>query len=123
MKAFDFFHGIPKKLHGYDQDAVFLWDENAGDYRMTQVFDSYVKKPPVQGHLLPPADPESKGKVRELCQICEAELPLELEQYSTLDNLNQEALAWLDRSEAMVWFTIQLARYHMKCGAQSAGNC
>lgn len=61
-KAFDFFHGIPKKLV-YDQDAVFLWDENAGDYRMTQVFDSYVKSRPFKAIFCRPADPESKGKV------------------------------------------------------------
>ena len=31
-KAFEYFHGIPKEII-YDQDAVFLWDENLGAIR------------------------------------------------------------------------------------------
>lgn len=32
-KAFEYFHGVPGHII-YDQDAVFLYDENIGDYRM-----------------------------------------------------------------------------------------
>ena len=32
-KSFEYFKGIPKNII-YDQDAVFLYDENIGDYMM-----------------------------------------------------------------------------------------
>ena len=44
-KSFEYFKGIPKNII-YDQDAVFLYDENIGDYVMTAVFGSYVKSRP-----------------------------------------------------------------------------
>lgn len=113
-KAFDFFHGIPKKLV-YDQDAVFLWDENAGDYRMTQVFDSYVKSRPFKAIFCRPADPESKGKVENCVKYVKRNFLLN-RQYSTLDNLNQEALAWLDRTgNGMVHNTTCKVPYEVWC--------
>lgn len=113
-KAFDFFHGIPKKLV-YDQDAVFLWDENAGDYRMTQVFDSYVKSRPFKAVFCRPADPESKGKVENCVKYVKRNFLLN-RQYSTLDNLNQEALAWLDRTgNGMVHNTTCKVPYEVWC--------
>lgn len=95
-KAFAYFHGIPKKIV-YDQDAVFLFDENAGDYRMTQVFDSYVKSRPFKVIFCRPADPESKGKVENCVKYVKQNFLLN-RPYSNLDNLNQEALAWLERT-------------------------
>lgn len=113
-KAFDFFHGIPKKLV-YDQDAVFLWDENAGDYRMTQVFDSYVKSRPFKAIFCRPADPESKGKVENCVKYVKQNFLLN-RQSSTLDNLNQEALAWLDRTgNGMVHNTTCKVPYEVWC--------
>ena len=47
----------------YDQDAVFLYDENIGDYVMIAVFGSYVKSRPFNAVFCRPADPEAKGKV------------------------------------------------------------
>ena len=44
-KSFGYFHGVPRHIL-YDQDAVFLYDEHLGDYRMTTVFESYVKSRP-----------------------------------------------------------------------------
>jgi transposase len=37
-KAFEFFGGIPQEIL-YDQDSVFLYRENNGDYILTEVFD------------------------------------------------------------------------------------
>ena len=62
-KAFDYYHGIPVYII-YDQDAVFLYDENIGDYRMPVVFDSYVKSRPFKVIFCRPGDPESKGYVK-----------------------------------------------------------
>lgn len=95
-KAFEFFHGIPHKMI-YDQDAVFLYDENIGDYRMAQVFDSYVKSRPFKPIFCRPADPESKGKVENVVKYVKQNFLLN-RQYSDLGNLNNEAVAWLDRT-------------------------
>ena len=95
-KAFNFFHGIPKKMI-YDQDAVFLYDENAGDYHMTQLFDIYVKGRPFDVIYCRPADPESKGLVENCVKYVKRNFLLN-RQYSTLENLNKEAIAWLERT-------------------------
>lgn len=95
-KAFAFFRGMPRYLI-YDQDAVFLFDENAGDYRMTQVFDSYVKSRPFTAIFCRARDPESKGKVENSVKYVKHNFLLN-RQYSTLEVLNEEALAWLDRT-------------------------
>ena len=113
-KAFDFFHGMPKKLI-YDQDAVFLYDENIGDYRMTQVFDSYVKSRPFRVIFCRPADPESKGKVENVVKYVKRNFLLN-RPYSTLDNLNEEAVAWLNRTgNAMVHNTTCKVPYDQWC--------
>ena len=57
-KSFEYFKGIPKNII-YDQDAVFLYDENIGDYVMIAVFGSYVKSRPFNVIFCRPADPES----------------------------------------------------------------
>ena len=95
-KSFDYFHGIPQYII-YDQDAVFLCDENIGDYRMTAVFDSYVKSRPFKVIFCRPADPESKGKIENVVKYVKRNFLLN-RQYNTLDNLQHEAEAWLGRT-------------------------
>ena len=113
-KAFEFFHGIPKNLI-YDQDAVFLYDENIGDYRMTQVFDSYVKSRPFNVIFCRAADPESKGKVENVVKYVKQNFLLN-RPYSTLDNLNEEAIAWLGRTgNAMIHNTTCKVPYEQWC--------
>ena len=63
-KSFEYFRGVPRFII-YDQDAVFLYDEHLGDYRMTTVFESYVKSRPFDVIFCRPADPQSKGKVEK----------------------------------------------------------
>ena len=95
-KAFEYFHGVPGHII-YDQDAVFLYDENIGDYRMTTVFESYVKSRPFKPVFCRPADPESKGKVENAVKYVKHNFLLN-RQYSTLENLQEEAEAWLSRT-------------------------
>jgi len=95
-KAFDYFHGIPGYII-YDQDAVFLYDENIGDYRMPAVFDSYVKSRPFKVIFCRPGDPESKGKIENVVKYIKHNFLLN-RQYSTLDNLQKEGEAWLGRT-------------------------
>lgn len=113
-KSFAFFHGVPKNLI-FDQDAVFLYDENLGDYRMTQVFESYVKSRPFHVCFCRPADPESKGKVENVVKYVKQNFLLN-RQYSTLANLNNDACAWLDRTgNAMVHNTTCKVPYEEWC--------
>ena len=99
-KAFEYFKGIPKNII-YDQDAVFLYDENIGDYKMTEVFSSYVKSRPFNVIFCRPADPESKGKVENAVKYVKQNFLLN-RSYSTLDNLQREAEAWLGRTGNMM---------------------
>lgn len=95
-KAFEFFYGIPKRII-YDQDAVFLYDENLGDYKMPEMFASYVMSRPFEPVFCRPADPESKGKVENCVKYVKHNF-LHNRPYSTLDNLNTEATSWLKRT-------------------------
>ena len=62
-KAFEFFRGIPKEIV-YDQDAVFIHDENMGDYLLTDIFDRYRLSRPFKITFCHASDPESKGNVK-----------------------------------------------------------
>ena len=92
-KAFDYFHGIPKEII-YDQDAVLLWDENIGDYIMTQVFDAYVRSRPFRPVFCRPGDPESKGKVENCVKYVKRNF-LTNRSYTDLETLQEQAEAWL----------------------------
>lgn len=103
-KAFEYFHGVPKEII-YDQDAVFLWDENIGDYIMTRVFDAYVKSRPFKPVFCRPADPESKGKVENCIKYVKQNF-LTNRPYTDLETLQEQAEAWLSRTgNAMVHAT------------------
>lgn len=103
-KAFEYFRGIPKEII-YDQDAVFLWDENLGDYIMTRVFDAYVRSRPFRPVFCRPADPESKGKVENCVKYVKQNF-LTNRPYTDLDTLQGQAEAWLERTgNAMVHAT------------------
>ena len=112
--AFRFFHGIPKFVI-YDQDSVFLYDENIGDYLMTEVFNSYVKSRPFRPVFCRKADPESKGKIENVVKYVKQNFLLN-RSYSNLDNLNKEAEYWLSRTgNAMVHNTTCKVPYQAWC--------
>ena len=94
--AFRFFHGIPEFIV-YDQDSVFLYDENIGDYRMADIFGSYVKSRPFKPVFCRRADPESKGKIENVIKYVKQNFLLN-RPYSNIDNLNKEAEGWLNRT-------------------------
>lgn len=112
--AFRFFHGIPR-LVVYDQDAVFLYDENTGDYLMTEVFGSYVKSRPFKPVFCRRADPQSKGKIENVVKYVKQNFLLN-RPYSDPDNLNKEAAGWLNRTgNAMVHNTTCRIPYQVWC--------
>ncbi|HRT84048.1 MAG TPA: DDE-type integrase/transposase/recombinase [Bacteroidales bacterium] len=112
--SFSYFHGIPEYII-YDQDAVFLYNENLGDYRMPEVFDSYVKSRPFKVIFCRPGDPESKGKVENVVKYVKHNFLLN-RQYSTLDNIQNEGDAWLSRTgNAMIHGTTCKVPYDEWC--------
>jgi hypothetical protein len=100
-KAFEFFGGIPKETV-YDQDGVFLYRENSGDYIMTDVFERYQASRPFKVVFCRAGDPESKGKVENTVKYVKQNF-LFHRTYISLDLLNDQALSWLNRTgNAMV---------------------
>jgi len=94
--AFDYLGGIPTQMV-YDQDSVFLVDENAGELIMTQVFDRYVSQRGFEVHFCRKADPESKGKIESVVKYVKSNF-LPHRSFTSVELLNQEALAWLGRT-------------------------
>ena len=64
-EAFKFFSGVPREVV-YDQDRLFLVDENLGDLLLTQEFKTYVFEQSFGLHFCRKADPQSKGKVENV---------------------------------------------------------
>ena len=60
--AFKYFEGITKEVV-YDQDRLFLADENMGELLLTKEFGDYVFEQEFQLLFCRKADPQSKGKV------------------------------------------------------------
>jgi transposase len=100
-KGFEFFGGIPQQIL-YDQDSVFLYRENNGDYIMTEVFERYQMSRPFKVIFCHAADPESKGKVENTVKYIKQNF-LFHRTYINDEILNEQALSWLSRTgNAMV---------------------
>jgi hypothetical protein len=95
-KAFAFFDGIPQEVV-YDQDKVFLTDENKGDLLLTSAFKDYCRERLFRLHFCRKADPQSKGKVENVVKYTKQNF-LYNRPFSDVPLLNQEALAWLGRT-------------------------
>lgn len=94
--AFSYFQGIPQKLL-YDQDSVFIVNENLGDYLLTNDFSQYVQERKLKVVFARKADPETKGRVENLVKYVKSNF-LRARIYHDLKILNQEALNWLERT-------------------------
>jgi Integrase core domain len=95
-KAFAFIGGIPEVMV-YDQDRVFMVDENKGDLILTEGFKVYVRERGFKLHFCRKADPQSKGKVENVVKYVKQNF-LYNRSYHDIDMLNAEALAWLART-------------------------
>jgi len=95
-KAFVFFGGITNEIV-YDQDKVFLADENKGDLLLTDVFKNYCRDRAFRLYFCRKADPESKGKVENVVKYVKQNF-LYNRPFTDIDILNSEALAWLGRT-------------------------
>jgi len=95
-EAFKFFEGIPKEVV-YDQDRLFLVDENLGDLLLTQDFKNYVFEQGFGIHFCRKADPQSKGKVENVVKFVKNNFLYGRAFYDT-DTLQTQVLGWLQRT-------------------------
>ena len=95
-KAFAFIGGIPDTLV-YDQDRVFMVDENKGDLLLTEAFRNYSSHRGFKLHFCRKADPQSKGKVENVVKYIKQNF-LYNRAFLDMELLNSEALAWLHRT-------------------------
>lgn len=96
QKAFEYFGGVTQEVV-YDQDSVFIHDENKGDYVLTEKFREYCKTMPFDLHFCRKADPESKGKIENVVKFIKQNF-LYNRPFADIETLNKEALAWLNRT-------------------------
>lgn len=94
--AFRYFGGKPKKLI-YDQDRVFIKDENLGDYMLTARFRAFCSQEKLEVVFCRKSDPQSKGKVENAVKYVKNNF-LSAREFTDIDTLNREGLAWLERT-------------------------
>ena len=95
-KAFAFFGGIARTLV-YDQDKTMLHDENYGQLILTSTFHSYAKSRKFKLHFCRKADPQSKGKIENVIRYIKGNF-LYNRKFYDIDQLNDQAVAWLART-------------------------
>jgi transposase len=94
--AFEYYEGIPYELV-YDQDALLVVSENAGDIIYTAEFQSYRKQRDLHIHLCRKADPESKGKIENVVGFIKKNFAKH-RVFHTLETWNEQGLVWLERT-------------------------
>jgi len=105
--AFEFFQGTPQQVL-YDQDRVFVYDENLGDFLLTGAFNTFCNGQGFQAVFCRKADPQSKGKVENVVKYIKQNF-IRGREYVNAEVLNQQALSWLSRTaNAKVHATTQL---------------
>jgi len=93
--AFEYFQGIPKKIL-YDQDRVFIHEENLGDILLTDGFRSFCDSNPFEPIFCRKADPESKGKIENVIKYVKHNF-LRGRLYKSVPILQKEVFEWLKR--------------------------
>jgi transposase len=94
--AFEYFAGVPNKII-YDQDSVFISDENLGSYKLTKEFSSYCDSSDFKAVFCRKADPQSKGKIENVVKYIKQNF-LRGRDFKDIETLNKQALDWLDRT-------------------------
>lgn len=94
--AFKYFGGIAKEVV-YDQDRLFLTDENLGELLLTGEFGDYVFEQEFQPFFCRKSDPQSKGKVENVVKYVKNNF-LYGRWYYDLETLQAEAMGWLLRT-------------------------
>ena len=94
--AFAYFKGIPRQII-YDQDSVFMHNENLGDILLTEEFNSFCKQYPFEKIFCKKADPESKGKIENVVKYVKYNF-LKGRLFLNLETLQRACIAWLERT-------------------------
>jgi len=95
-EAFSFFGGVTKEVV-YDQDRLFLIDEQMGDLLLTQDFKTYVFEQGFRVYFCRKADPQSKGKVENVVKFVKNNFLYGRAFFDT-QTLQAQVLAWLQRT-------------------------
>ena len=95
-KAFEYYDGKPLKII-YDQDKVFIHDENLGDYLLTKAFGAFVSRERFETVFCRKSDPESKGKVENVVKYVKNNF-LRCRTFVSIEQLNEEGVRWLSRT-------------------------
>ncbi len=96
LLAFEYFQGIPREIL-YDQDSLFIHDENLGDYLLTHEFGAFIQSQPFKAVFCRKSDPQSKGKVENVVGYVKKNF-LRGRIFHSIALLNQEILFWLSRT-------------------------
>ena len=94
--TFEFFGGVPRKIV-YDQDKVFLVNENLGDLVLTGGFRALVREHGFDPVFCRKSDPKSKGKTENVVKYMKYGF-LRGREFVDIDLLNKEAIGWLGRT-------------------------
>lgn len=94
--TFRFMGGIPEVMV-YDQDRVFIVDENKGDIILTDRFKAYTRERGFKLHFCRKSDPQSKGKIENAVRYVKQNF-LYNRPFVDIEVLNTEALGWLERT-------------------------
>jgi 3-methyladenine DNA glycosylase AlkC len=81
----------------YDQDKVFIVNENYGDIILTEGFRAYTRDQSFELHFCRKADPQSKGKVENAVKYVKQNF-LYNRIYHNLEALNHDVIAWMERT-------------------------
>ena len=95
-QAFEYIHGIPDEIV-YDQDKVFIVNENSGDIILTDRFRAYTREMKFALHFCRKADPQSKGKIENAVKYVKQNF-LYNRTYYNIETLNDDTLGWLGRT-------------------------
>jgi len=95
-RAFKFFEGVPAEIV-YDQDRVFINDENIGDIILTDDFKAYIRECSFKLRFCRKADPESKGKIENVVKYVKQNF-LYNRPFEDIETLNQAVTGWLQRT-------------------------
>jgi len=94
--AFSYIQGIPSNII-YDQDRVFIVQENLGDVLLTEEFRQLSEKYSFNAVFCRKADPESKGKVESVVKYVKNNF-LKGRKFTSLEHLQEAVLGWLSRT-------------------------
>lgn len=94
--AFEYIKGITDEIV-YDQDKVFIVDENKGDIILTDKFRAYIREKSFTYHFCRKADPQSKGKVENTVKYIKQNF-LYNRTFFNIETLNDDVMGWLGRT-------------------------